>query len=211
MTSGQLTIREQTKRDQIRLAAQELFLERGFSGASTDAISREAGVSKETLYRYFPSKEKLLADCLGNMISNLSASHRFTASNSGPIGSHQELRAALLELGSEFVETLMHPDYLRLVRVIISEIPRLPHLGDVFRSAVPETANRRVLDLLMKAQDGGLVRIADSEAATRMFLGPLLTYVMTDGLLSGESPARQPATDRIEAIVDLYLQAITTL
>lgn len=210
-TSGQLTIREQTKRDQIRLAAQELFLERGFSGASTDAISREAGVSKETLYRYFPSKEELLADCLGNMISNLSASHLFTAGDSRPIGSHQELRIALLELGSGFVEALMQPDYLRLVRVIISEAPRLPHLGDVFRSAIPGTVNRRVGNILKRAEESDVIRIADTEAATRMFVGPLLTYIMADGLLSGEGQIPRPTTDRIEAIVDLYLQAITTL
>ncbi len=105
----------------------------------------------------------------------------------------------------------MQPDYLRLVRVIISEAPRLPHLGDVFRSAVPGTINRRVRDILKKAQENDVVLIADTEAATRMFVGPLLTYIMADGLLSGEGRIPQPTTDRIEAIVDLYLQAITTL
>ena len=210
MVSGQLNPRGRAKRDQIRAAAQELFLERGFSGASTDAIARKAGVSKETLYRYFSNKEKLLAICLDSMISDLSVSQTFSADDSNPIRSRQELRAALLELASGFVETLLQPDYLELTRIIVSETPRLPQLGDVFRSAVPETADRRIINILNRTQESGLIHIIDKEATTRMFVGPLLTYVVVDGLLSGEGPILHPSTDRIEAIVDLYLQAITT-
>ena len=209
MVSGQLNPRARAKRDQIRAAAQELFLERGFSGASTDAIARKAGVSKETLYRYFSNKEKLLAICLDSMISDLSVSQTFSADDSNPIRSRQELRAALLELASGFVETLLQPDYLELTRIIVSETPRLPQLGDVFRSAVPETADRRIINILNRTQESGLIHIIDKEATTRMFVGPLLTYVVVDGLLSGEGPILHPSTDRIEAIVDLYLQAIT--
>ena len=50
-TAGKSTSRAQAKRDQIRAAARELFLKRGFAGASTDAIAKEAGVSKASTWR----------------------------------------------------------------------------------------------------------------------------------------------------------------
>ena len=41
-----------------------------------------------------------------------------------------------------------------------------------------------------------------------MFVGPLLTYAVLDGLLA-EGPPRPPAQEKIEDIVDLYMKAIT--
>ena len=57
--AGPDTPRARAKRDQIRAHAQRLFLARGFTGTSTDAIAAEAGVSKQTLYAYYSSKEEL--------------------------------------------------------------------------------------------------------------------------------------------------------
>lgn len=210
MTVKELTPRARAKRDQIRAAAQKLFLERGFAGVSTDAISSAAGISKETLYNYFPNKEGLLTDCLEQLITNSSADEPLAADGITSINDRDALRNALLVLAHRLITNLMQPDYLALVRVIITETPRLPRLGALFRSAVPEAAFRSVTDLLIRAQGQGVVRIEDMQTASRAFVGPLLTYVLIDGLLVGEGPIRQPSADRLEAVVDLYLRAITT-
>lgn len=200
------TIREEAKRDQIRAAAQRLFLERGFGGASTDAIAKGAGVSKMTLYRYFPSKEHLLADVLRHLIANVSRGG--SEAGGASIEDRGELRGALLGFAHGFVDDLMRPEYLALVRVIVTETPRLPQLGDLFRSTVPENAFASLGGILRRAQGGGLVRPVDPDAAARLFVGPLLTYVLLDGLLEGEGPPKKPSPDRIEAVVDLYTQAL---
>jgi AcrR family transcriptional regulator len=49
------------KRACILEAARKLFLRDGFTDTSMDAITREAGVSKATVYAYFPGKESLFA------------------------------------------------------------------------------------------------------------------------------------------------------
>lgn len=201
-------VREEAKRDQIRTAAQGLFLEHGFGGASTDAIAKGAGVSKETLYKYFPSKEELLADVLRHLIADVSRDGSSVGTGGVPIEDRGDLREALLDLACRFVDDLMRPEYLALVRVIINETPRLPQLGDLFRSTVPENAFKSVSVILSRAQEKDLTRFADPEAAARLFVGPLLTYVLLDGLLEGEGPPQKPSSDRIEAVVDLYMQAI---
>ena len=207
--TNKLTARSRAKRDQIRVAAQQLFLERGFANTGTNLIAKEAGVSKETLYRYFPSKEELLADCLRHLIADVPENRLPVAAGKAPLEDRDDLRAALLDLALRFISNLMKPDYVALVRVIITETPRFPHLGSLFRSTVPERAFRSVIDILRHAQDKNLVRLSDPETAARMFLGPLLTYVLLDGLFVGEGPPRRPPPERIEAVVDLYLQAIT--
>lgn len=202
------TSRGQAKRDQVRLAAQELFLERGFAGASTDAIAKEAGVSKETLYNHFPSKEDLLADVLGHLISDVSKNRLPALGGALTVNSREALREAFVDLAHGLVSNLMQPDYLALVRVIITETPRLPQLGDLFRSTVAEQALGNVAALLDKAQLANVVPAVDKNAAARMFVGPLLTYVLLDGLLKGEGPPRKPTEQQVEAIVNLYLEAI---
>jgi AcrR family transcriptional regulator len=48
-------------RRQIIEAARDLFIERGYSGATIDAIAQQAGVAPETVYAAFGSKRAILA------------------------------------------------------------------------------------------------------------------------------------------------------
>ena len=49
-------VRKGRKYDQVIDGARKVFLKDGFEGASVDDIAKEAGVSKATLYSYFPDK-----------------------------------------------------------------------------------------------------------------------------------------------------------
>ena len=59
---------EETRR-QILAAAHKLFIERGYAGATIEAIATEAGVAPETIYAVFKNKKKILV----NLINFLSA------------------------------------------------------------------------------------------------------------------------------------------
>jgi TetR/AcrR family transcriptional regulator len=52
------TIREENERALLE-AAERVFAEQGFAGATTAAIARSAGVPKANLHYYFPTKEGL--------------------------------------------------------------------------------------------------------------------------------------------------------
>jgi AcrR family transcriptional regulator len=51
-------------RDRIFDTARELFYERGIRAVGVETIAAEAGATKMTLYRNFPSKDELVAECL---------------------------------------------------------------------------------------------------------------------------------------------------
>ncbi|WP_245523382.1 TetR/AcrR family transcriptional regulator [Spirochaeta thermophila] len=65
----------QYKKDDVRMrilrAAQEEFMEHGFSGASMRRIARLAGTSTSNLYTYFPSKEALFEALVGELYASL--------------------------------------------------------------------------------------------------------------------------------------------
>jgi AcrR family transcriptional regulator len=57
------TLRERRKQETralLQAAALELFGRKGFAGTLVDQIATEAGVSRTTFFRYFPSKEAVL-------------------------------------------------------------------------------------------------------------------------------------------------------
>jgi len=186
-----------------------VFLRDGFAAASTDAIAAAAKVSKRTLYVYYPSKEELFADVMRKLtIENPQIRALKTMEEISP-SSEEELRRDLLRLAQKIVATMMQPDYLALLRTTIADTHRFPQLGGIFRATVPERALRNFVVFIEKSRERGVIGPdVDGDTAARMFVGPLLTYAVLDGLFA-EGPPRPPAQEKIEDIVDLYTKAIT--
>ena len=189
--------------------ARRVFLREGFAAASTDVIAREAGVSKRTLYAYYPSKEELFSDVLRGLTTEnpqtrvLESVRRIDPRSTG------ELREALLGLAGKLVPTMMDPEYLALLRTIVADSHRFPQLGEIFRSTVPEQGIREGRAMLRRAQKNGVAVEGDPEVMVRMFIGPLLTYALVDGLFRSEGRPQPPGPEKIEEIVELYMKAIS--
>ncbi len=60
---------EETRR-RILDAAQKLFMEHGYAGATIDSISKEAGVALKTVYAVFDNKRNILIELLNRSSSN---------------------------------------------------------------------------------------------------------------------------------------------
>jgi TetR/AcrR family transcriptional repressor of mexJK operon len=209
MRTEDLDPRARAKRDQILAGARRVFLRNGFAAASTDAIAAEAKVSKRTLYVYYPSKEELFAGIMRELSLENPQTRALESMEEMTPGSEEELRRALLELANKIVATMMQPGYLALLRTTIADTHRFPQLGGLFRATVPERAMRSFAVFIERSRERGVVGSGvDGETAARMFVGPLLTYAVLDGLLA-EGPPRLPAQGMIEDIVDLYMKAIT--
>ena len=208
-TSGVVGSRAAAKREQILGGAQRVFLREGFSGASTDAIAKEAGVSKRTLYAYYPNKEDLFAGVLRHLTIDNPQTRVLESIRRVDPKSPEELREGLVELAQKLLGTMMDPDYLALLRTIIADSHRFPQLSELFRQTVPERGIGEGRTMLQRAQENGAAVEGDPEVMTRMFMGPLLTYALIDGLFRPEGGPPAPAPEKIEEIVDLYMKAIS--
>jgi AcrR family transcriptional regulator len=173
-----------------------------------DVISDEAQVSKRTLYSYYQSKEELFTDVLRGLTVENPRTRVLGFAQSVRPGSSGELREALSGLAEKLIATMMDPDYLALLRIIIADSHRFPQLGEVFRSTVPEVGIRAGGDMIRRSQENGVAVQGDPEVMMRMFIGPLLTYALTGGLLNPGDP-EPPAPEKIEEIVGLYMKAIS--
>ncbi|MEP7189536.1 MAG: TetR/AcrR family transcriptional regulator [Roseiflexaceae bacterium] len=203
----QLSTRAQKTREQIRAAAQRLFLQQGYLATSTDAILAEAGIaSKETLYRHYASKEELFADVLRHI--TLEQPH--FAAQLSQLPAPQDLpalRQALTTLARELLSLMLQPDYQALVRVVMAEMPRFPQLGRLYRAAVPERGLLILANLLRQASENQLIADVDFEAVTHALLGGLIAYALF-GMFFADEGANPPALDRADALVEVIMRAL---
>ncbi|OBF91805.1 TetR family transcriptional regulator [Mycobacterium sp. 852002-51163_SCH5372311] len=70
--------RSEKSRRAIVNATRELLLERGFDGLSIEAVAARAGVGKQTIYRWWPSRPALVADVMLEDADKILASVRHT-------------------------------------------------------------------------------------------------------------------------------------
>src|SRR6266581_2184440 len=200
--------RAQQTREQIRAAAQRLFLQHGYLATSTDAIMAEAGISsKETLYRHYASKEELFVDVLGHLTLEQPRPSSVMAQIPA-LPDLQALRVAFSTIAREILSIMIQPEYLALLRMIIAETPRFPQLGTLFRATVPERGLFILTALLRQAREQHIIADVDFDAVTHALLGGLLTYAFLDVVFAGED-AHSPALERADAIVEVMMRALT--
>jgi TetR/AcrR family transcriptional repressor of mexJK operon len=195
------------KAESILTAARRTFLARGFGAVSMDAIAREAGASKATVYAYFTSKEELF----GAMVARESERYAqgFSAGELDP----REVEASLTVIARRFLGLLLSPDVIAINRIIIGEVARFPALAEVFWQAGPERVRIQVERFLRRAADAGTLRIADMRLAAEQFASLARGEIHLQHLLGlGRPPAADDPTIAAAAknAVATFLKAFGT-
>jgi TetR/AcrR family transcriptional repressor of mexJK operon len=156
------------KRRAIVAAATGVFLDQGFGAASMDAIAEKAGVSKQTVYSHFGSKEALfeaiIEDKCNEVLSGLSTPSPAVAGNP-----EQMLR----DMAESFLATVLAAPSMALFRVVIAECGRFPELAEVFYRAGPAVAIDNLADILGELDRTGALRVADPASSAALFYAML--------------------------------------
>ena len=201
ITSGR---RQEAKRAQIRAAAEHQFLDKGFGETSMDAVTALAGVSKQTLYRYYATKAELFADVLGQLIAEpgplVSAPPSHTR-----LQTRADLKSLLTSLSRDYLTRVLEPRQLALLRVVIAEGSRFPELTESFRSTLPAVGGAIFIAALERGRAAGLIASwVDVRTAARAFAGLLMMFILRDGLLAPEPtvPSRQKVAEMVQIFVD---------
>ncbi|MFQ6753268.1 TetR/AcrR family transcriptional regulator [Cereibacter sphaeroides] len=155
--------RKGRKMPQVLEGARTIFLRDGFEGASVDDIARAAGVSKATLYSYFPDKRLLFlevakAECL-----------RQSEEAMALITADLAPRAVLTLAATRIVAFVLSDFGIRTYRICVAEADRFPELGHEFYESGPALVRQRIVDYLAQAVGRGELAIDDLELAADQF------------------------------------------
>ena len=158
---------DDSPRDRVRpilRAAREIFMKHGYGEASMDSVARDAGVSKATLYVYFPSKRDLFAAII------LEERDRYAQPTPAGKASRSAPRATLIHLGQAIVDFLLAPDTVASMRMVVAEASRFPELGQEFHANGPAKLRGHVAAHLLEMMKDRALRRSDPEAAAETFI-----------------------------------------
>lgn len=111
-----------TRRETIARRAAEMFASQGYAGTTTEDVAAACGISKQTLYRLFPSKTALFASVVDH--------HRQEMLDFGDTEGIDDA-TALERIFRVDIDPEADIARNRLVRVVIAEVSDHPELGEV--------------------------------------------------------------------------------
>jgi AcrR family transcriptional regulator len=167
--------RDENARIAVLHAADDLLVERGFGGVTIEGIAARAGVAKQTIYRWWPSKVDILLDTLIE-----DASRQLAITDAG--SAVESARRYLISLARFLNEDPAG-------KVLLALIGQAQH-----DQAMAATFHRRYLDPQRRAEremlqrgiaSGELAADLDVDAALDALLGPILYRALTGAQIPG--------------------------
>jgi AcrR family transcriptional regulator len=182
--------RAEARPDEVLDAALDLFMEQGFATTRVEDIARRAGLSKGTVYLYFPSKQAVLEALVRRAVTPIAdmALGNLEAYEGDPrLVISATLRMLVVKLGD--------PRLIAIPKLIMREVVNFPELAEMYR--------REVLDRIIPVVTGriewgiahGYFRPVDPELTIRSIIGPILLHLLMAEVF-GLTPRDGLALDR---------------
>lgn len=189
------------KRDDILAGAARVFRRLGYARSSMDAVAREAGVAKATLYRYFPDKTALF-------VAMVQAAPPARFPLPPPDGDPEE---TLRRLGHGIMAAASDPGYVSLARLALGEGERFPELALTLRQQVFERVFPAIERMMAGWIAAGRLRPLDSRLASQEFVGMILSYVVIKHVLPGGIDWNLSDDHVVDQVVSVFLHGATHL
>jgi AcrR family transcriptional regulator len=199
--------RKEARPQELLDAALVLFVEKGFSATRSEEVAARAGVSKGTLYRYFPSKEELFkavvrANLSARIAEGQLVADRFTGSS------------------AQLLRGLMHAWWQRvgdtaaggIFKIIVAEVRNFPELAQFYADEVAIPAQRLISGTLRRGIARGEFRTVPIDETTHTLIAPLLFMALhkhSIGACRALTPASDPGS-LIDTQIDLMLRGLET-
>ena len=193
-------VRKGRKFDQVLIGARTIFLRDGFERASVDDIAREAGVSKATIYAYFPDKQLLFLEVAGMEC------RRQVEDVEALIAADTPIRTMLTDAGERIAGLMMSESSRQVFRIVIAEAEHFPGLAQQMYQFGPGMILGRLARGLQCYVDVGELSVPDVYLAAQQFV-QLCRAPVYDRIVFGMADTVKPEEVRrgIDSAVDMFL------
>jgi TetR/AcrR family transcriptional regulator len=165
--------RKEARPGELLEAALDLFVEKGFAATRSEEVAVRAGVSKGTLFLYFPSKEELFkAVVRENLVNTMTQGAAEVAQFQGSTG--ELLEWMMLQWWHRYGATKASG----ISKLIMSEASNFPDLAQFFQAEVISPAHAMVRSVLQRGIDQGEFRPVNVELALHSVMAPMLFLIM---------------------------------
>lgn len=191
--------RDPEKMRNVLSTAQQHFTAHGFDRTSIDDIAEESGVSKQTIYSYFPSKEALFraavsdrTDAIFNVIQAESLS------NVDP-------KTALTRVGAAFLQLMRDDKIIGSHRTLYGSAVHQPEAANAFYAAGPQRVISDLAAYLRAAHKRGVLNVSKPELASDQFFSLFLGGSHIRTLLGLGKPTPTEDGELLRENVNMFL------
>jgi len=187
---------------QIIKAALEVFGECGLANARLQDIAERAGVSKGTIYLYFPNKEELFRE----MIRQTAVAAIERAEQADVPGTPRDRLLAFMRGYWSFVRS---PVFVTIYRLVLGELHQFPDLAKFYASEVVARGQKLLSGIITRGIEEGDFRDIDPMVAARM----LVAIIVMNGIWRDEHTgvpllAHKSDEEVFRELAQFYLHAI---
>jgi len=179
--------RKEARPGELLDAALDLFVEKGFAATRSEEVAARAGVSKGTLFLYFPTKEELFKAVVRENISG-----RFAQWND----EFQKFEGTTADMVRDCMrvwwERLGSTRASGITKLIISEARNFPELAAFYQNEVIKPGQELIRKILQRGVDRGEFHVIDMEYALFSITAPMLFLVMMKHSLGACVPQDYP-------------------
>jgi AcrR family transcriptional regulator len=161
--------RKEARPQELLDAALALFVEKGFAATRSEEVAKRAGVSKGTLYLYYPSKEELFKAVIRQNLSAL------IAEGEEAVGSFEGSSSDLLSfLMHTWWERIGNTPAAGIHKVVLSEVRNFPELAQFYTDEVIIPADRLFTRCVQRGVDSGEFRPMPLHEVALALMAPLI-------------------------------------
>ncbi len=165
--------RKEARPGELLEAALDLFVEKGFAATRAEEVAARAGVSKGTLFLYFPSKEELFKAVVMDSIAN-----RFVEWNA-EFETFEGTSAELLRYAmTAWWDRVGATKASGIVKLVMSEARNFPEIAQFYQTQVMRPGRELMRRILQRGIDSGEFRPLNLDYAVFSVVAPMIFLVM---------------------------------
>ncbi len=165
--------RKEARPGELLEAALDLFVEKGFAATRSEEVAARAGVSKGTLFLYFPSKEELFKAVV---VENLSG--RFTEWNREFDAFEGSTTDMLRYCMRVWWERIGSTKVSGLAKLMLSEGRNFPELAEFYRLEVVRPGHSLLRRIVQRGIDSGEFAPVDVDLAIYAVIAPMMFLML---------------------------------
>jgi AcrR family transcriptional regulator len=179
--------RKQDRPQELLDAALELFVEKGFAATRAEEVALRAGVSKGTLYLYYPSKEDLLKAVIAQHLSAEIADGAERAA-AHPGSNADVLRDVLATWWTRVVESPVSG----IFKLVITEVRNFPEIAEFYVREVIEPGKALIGRFVRRGIACGEFREVDPDAVVYSLVLPMIMLCLHKHSIAACMPMEPP-------------------
>lgn len=161
--------RKEARPQELLDAALALFVEKGFAATRAEEVAQRAGVSKGTLYLYYPSKEELLKAVIREHLSaRIAAGAALVEQHRGPMA------PLLRDVFSHWWQSVIDSPTSGVFKLIITEVRNFPDIAELYHREVIEPGERLIGSIVQRGIDSGEFERFDVAAVVHSLVLPMV-------------------------------------